>query len=196
MLIPAAEASRSVTEQKFVGFDRWADVVLWVDSNQKSPNPRWTYYLSPEMCAEGEPAKVKCKAIVRNVNGKADEQIQVSPHPLSNRQFAAFDANADHLGYFRREQSTSLLYLSRERGAKPFNIRNLGEPHEGPVHTCMNMKCKARYRALPFQSHHSCKDCRPPTHRCKHGTTNFERCPENKKDGPCGDGLTRIVYQK
>jgi hypothetical protein len=175
----------------FLEFERWADVLIWVKANSQGRNPRWTYYVSPELHEEGRPVKVSCKAIVREVNGKADEQIHVSP---ANWKFVPFDANADHLAYFRRGEHTSLSHLSSpERSTKPFDIWNLREPDEGPVYTCT--KCKLGYRALPFQSRQICKLCKPPTHRCRHGVTNFEPCPECKKiTGKDGQyvGLTAI----
>ncbi|HKO93965.1 MAG TPA: hypothetical protein VJU61_22580 [Polyangiaceae bacterium] len=179
---------------QFVGFEQWTDVLRWVKTNSQGRNPRWTYYVSPELHEEGRPIKVSCQAIVRDVNGKMDEQIHVSP---ANPNFGPFDANVDHLGYFRRGEHTSLPVRSSETGAKPFDIWKLLEPTEGPVYTCG--KCKTAYRAHPFQSHQLCKVCKPPTHRCKHGMTTFEPCPDCRKlTGRDGQyvGLTPIVLAR
>lgn len=174
----------------YLGFDCWPDVLRWVKANSQGRRAQWTYYVSPTVNEDGKPVKVACKAIVRNIDGKAHEQIHVSPSLASHTEFEPFDATADHYRYFRRGEHTSLPARSPEAVVKPFDPWSMSEPAEGPLCTCD--KCAARYRAHPFQSQRLCTACKAPSQRCMHGKTNFERCPECPGGVP-SKGLASIV---
>lgn len=192
-----ATSSATMEESTLLGFEHWADVIRWVRTNQgRKSHP--TYYVSPTVHDEGRPVRVQCTLVHRHVNGKAEHHLRVLSHPFESQEVAPFEANADHVRCFRRSESSTLLTRLPDAGRALFDVfKHLPEPEDGPL--CICERCSSVYRALDFQPRNVCKDCRPPTQRCRHGFTNFERCLECKKvtggDIP-SVGLTRIVLKR